>query len=96
MTFFDNGFLTGIVRWIMTILSTIPVVQNIAHYIDEMVLNQPTIYGLVTCIGAACNLVIPISAVGIVLSIKIPVMFLTFIIRVIWRIKSLIPTMGGD
>lgn len=50
---------------------------------------------IVSCISASVNLIMPLDTILLCFTIQIPIFITSTVIKLILRIKSFIPTMGG-
>lgn len=83
-----------IYQWIWTLITTTTIYNDVANQIEQLQVTQPNVYGFIDCMAATAQLLIPLQSIAIYISIKLPLMFVSFILAVIYRVKSFIPTMG--
>lgn len=86
--------LNTIFRWIWGIITTTTIFRDLATQIEQLQVTAPNAYGFIDCLSATCQLLLPLSSIAIYLTIKIPISFVSFVLAVIYRVKSFIPTMG--
>lgn len=84
-----------IINAIWAFLTANTAIEEFTDYISQLQIAGQPISGFIECAGAFINLIVPIKAIGIMLAIKLPVLFLALILSLVYRAKSFIPTMGA-
>lgn len=83
-----------IINAIWAFLTAQTALGDFAEMITQFNNDHSAFSGFVQCVGAFINLTVPIRHIGIMIAIKLPVLFLAVILSLVYRAKSFIPTMG--
>lgn len=93
---FDNlpVLFDRIIQVIWAFLNSHIAFDELQNTIQSMFPADAPYTGFIQCVGALISLVVPIKHIGIMIGLKLPVLFLASILSLVYRSKSFIPTMG--
>ena len=80
--------------WFFVKLGELFFVKEFQIFLQSLEVSHPTVSGFIEMLGSLIVNILPIFAIGQILAIKLAVWGTNLFFAVIWRAKSLIPTMG--
>lgn len=81
--------------WFFAKLGALFFVKEFQIFLQSLEVAHPTVSGFIEMLVSLINNVLPIFAIGQILAIKLAVWGVNLFFAVLWRVKSLIPTMGN-
>ena len=96
-------FLTQIIEmfnsfglWLFDKLGGLQAIDNFGTYYDQLVVEHPNLSGFIDCLGSLLSTFLPIPIILLCIALNVSAWSLSLFFAILWRVKSLVPTMGAD
>ena len=81
--------------WLFDKLGGLQFISAFSDIVSDLYVEYPSLSGFVDCLSATIKLFTPVNVFVFCVGLKLGAWGLSFFFSVLWRLKSLIPTMGN-